>query len=162
LEKVEKGLEFDFPQAAKESHVHALSEAPVPETVIEALTHLHWYLVIGNRGTFILGDIGPVFKIQKRDEAKSAPIGVHEYDAAFLPISDSHLLAGLEEEPSHRVNVEQINFFTSSCSQTFFISPSNTGRERNYSLQLGSTAELINNDTLDAVLDQVFGLINSL
>jgi hypothetical protein len=97
LERLERSLENDFPQAAKESHVHVLSEAPVPETVIDALAHLHWYLVIRNRGTFILGDVGPVFRIEKRDEAKSAPIGVYEYDAAFLPISDSHLLAGLEE-----------------------------------------------------------------
>jgi hypothetical protein len=157
LEKVEKGLESDFPQAARESHVYALSRAPVPESVIEAIAHLHWHLVICNRGSFILGDVGPVFKIENRDEAKSAPIGVCDYDAAFLPISDSHLLVGLQDVALPDPSVEQINRFSCSCSKNFFISASNSPREEKYTLQLGSTSEFVDKNTLDALLNRLFG-----
>ena len=162
LEKVEKAFESDFPRAAKESHVHALSQAPVPETVIAALAHLHWHLVIHNPGSFILGDVGPVFKIENSIRSKSAPVGVYDYDAAFLPISDSHLIAGLEDERSPVVGVEQVNRFSSSCSQTFFISAFNTVREQNYALQLGSSADLLDKDTMPSLVEHVLSLLQSL
>jgi hypothetical protein len=162
LGKVENVFESDFPQAAKESHVHALSQVPVPETVIAALAHLHWHLVIRNRGSFILGDVGPVFKIENSIAAKSAPIGVYDYDAAFLPISDSHLIAGLEDGRSLHVGVEQVNRFSSSCSQIFFISAFNTVREQNYAIQLGYDSELLDKDSISSLVEHVLSLLQSL
>jgi hypothetical protein len=162
LDNVENAFKTDFPRAAKESHVHALWEAPVPETVIAALAHLHWHLVIRNPGSFILGDVGPVYKIENSVRAKSAPVGVYEYDAAFLPISDSHLIAGLEDGQVIELDVEQINRFSLSCSQTFFISTLNAVRERDYVLQLGSHTQLLDKDDVPFLVELVLSLLQSL
>jgi hypothetical protein len=151
LEKLEISLETDFLNVAKDSHVAALSETPAPDTVIEALAHLRWHLVIRNRGSFILGDVGPVFKIEGRSEARGAPIGTYQYDAAFLPIADSHLIAGFESTEGN-LNADDVNRLSASCSQHFFVSAFNTSKEQCYSEHLGATREFLDKNTLDLLL----------
>src|SRR5262249_32848633 len=139
LERVERAFESDFSKVAKESHVGALLTAPVPEKVIASIAHLEWTLIIRPPGSFILGDLGPTFKIENLNRAKSAPIGIYEYDAAFLTISDSHLLAGVGATSILSGNfVDEVNQFSCSCSQTFFVSAVNTSREEQYALRLDS------------------------
>jgi hypothetical protein len=162
LERVEGAFESDFSNAARESHVGALLTAPVAETVIASIAHLEWKLVIRPPGSFILGDVGPTFKVANLSRAKTAPIGIYEYDAAFLPISDTHVLAGVEAASILRANfVDEVNQFSYSCSQTFFISALNTSREEQYALQLGSTAELLDKDAVTPLVDQILGLLGA-
>ena len=153
LDKVERSFETEFVQAAKESHVHALSRDPVPTTIIEALAHLHWHIVARGRGTFILGEVGPVFKIENRNAAKAVPIGLFQYDAAFLPISDTHLLAGFEDRNFLNLSEDQINRFSSSCSPNFFIAAFNRTRERDYSLQIGLNPNLLDQEMVTTIAD---------
>jgi Protein of unknown function (DUF4238) len=162
LERLERAFESDFPKVAKDSHVGALLIAPVPETLIASLAHLQWHLVVRNHGSFILGDVGPIFKIEHSTRAKAAPIGLYEYDAAFLPISDSHLLAGWERRLLSDLDfVEDVNQFSCSCSENFFISARNTAREQNYALQLGSKAELLDKEARAPLVDNILGLLGA-
>jgi hypothetical protein len=161
LRQIEKNFQIGFPLAAKESHVAALSDAPVPEKVIAAIAHLNWRLVIANPYSFVLTDVGPVYKIRDSLRAKSAPVGTYEYAAVFLPISGSHVLAGLDSDSFSDLDVEQLNSFSINCSESFFISGRNTLREQNYALQIGSSSELLDDEAMTTLIDQILVMLQT-
>ena len=147
-------LERHFPAQGKESHVNALLNNPIPERWLDTTEGWKWYIIIRNKGSFILGNTGPVFKRRNANKAACAPV-LYEFEAVYLPISDTHIIVGLEKETSPDVDIDLVNHFSSACSSDFFISSLCSEREVKYAELLGSDAKLLKEADVNSLLDQI-------
>ena len=119
----------------KSSHIQALHESltdhSVPTARAEALKDLSWSLFIGESGSFILGDIGPI--------CRSAESGTFDYlptaqdtDSVILPISHDRAIIGSVQGSSTHLDSELVNEASAAFSSTFFVSDRNSRKEQRY------------------------------
>jgi hypothetical protein len=149
-----KFLSGSFPDFVRSSHVEGLLSDTLPRQWVEAIEDWSWFLVIREKGTFIFGDVGPLFKVKGSRQYKSLPSRLYDFDFGYLPISDTHLLVGFVER-ADRLDAEELNIATSTCSSQFFISSMNTDREMRYLPTLGSKVDLISDEEFAPIIDRV-------
>ena len=76
-------LSKNFAEFAKTSHVEGLLTATLPTQWVEAIEDWNWFLVIRDKGTFILGDVGPLFKVNGSTQYRSLPSSLHEFNSGI-------------------------------------------------------------------------------
>jgi hypothetical protein len=142
-----------MPSLAKTSHIRALAEQPIPTLRAEALNKLDWSLFVGDDGSFILGDIGPL--------CKSLESGSFEYlpkndDTHFLmlPISHNRAIIGSVKGLSSELNPDEVNEASAAFSSKFFISARDSDKERSYWQVLGSKSMILSRDETAKILQE--------
>jgi hypothetical protein len=155
FENIGRFLSANFPELLKASHIEGLINTTLPKQWVEAIEDWNWCLMIRDRGTFILGDVGPMFKVLGSALYKTIPSGLHEYEFGYLPISDTHLLVGFAEDLCD-VDAEEINIASAAGSSEFFVSSRNTHRKSKYREVLGSNIDLIPDQEVGPILDGFF------
>lgn len=151
VELLKKYIRDNFSKLAKDSHVKALRNNPVPGARVDFVRALKWYLVINETGSFILGDVAVVFKTQQ-GALKPLPDLSDTVLETWLPISTTHLLIGTADTREIDRDVERLNTGTALLSHEFFISSRNSGREAKLAGLLGAKAGLLPEDEMEKII----------
>jgi hypothetical protein len=144
-----------LPQMLKDGHIKVLARNPLPQARLEFARTLKWFLLVRENAHFILGDVGVVTKVGPNGKLKSLPDVDDDIIRVLLPISDRHLIVGVKDSAVLNQSLDAINLETTALSRDFFVSRTNTDRERNYALTLGSQSRLFTDDELARIVSDV-------
>ena len=144
-----------LPNIIKESHIQALRKSLAPEPRVDVAHSLNWFLTIRDEGTFILGDVGPISGALSSGTFKAIPQMEDKVEEILLPISASHLVIGTVESNPPRMDVENVNYGSSRCSNEFFVSSRNSDRERRYAADLAKNSNLISEKQLENMVNEL-------
>ena len=115
------------------------------------LREKRWFLSIYDPNTLVLGDVGPISKVESAAELRPIPGLSEDITGIFLPISHTHLVMGTRDKGVPNVGAEEINRGMAACSSLFFVASNNSDREKNYAVELGIRANLIPQKTLETI-----------
>jgi hypothetical protein len=73
----------------------------------------------------------------------------------WLPISDTHLIIGVKGSAVVSEELENINLETAALSSDFFVSRTNTDREKTYASVLGTQSRLFSDEQLQGTVSEV-------
>jgi hypothetical protein len=145
-----------FAQSIKQSHIKSLVEKnTLPQARVDYVRALNWFLVIRDPWSFILGDVAVVSKIGSSGSLKSLPDVSDQVIYIALPLSDTHLIVGVKGNGLPNHELEHINTDIASLSHEFFVSKTNTEREKAYFTVLGTYSDLIAEAALQEIVDEV-------
>lgn len=119
----------------------------------EKLKTYSWYVDERPRGTFVLGDVGPIARTPESSEL-TLPLGFGEPNQIYLPISNQHVLMGSKDSYRENVDVEDLNLASVELSRDFFISSMKTGREFNYRMHLGKRSMWLEESKIEESLKE--------
>ncbi|MDH3349554.1 MAG: hypothetical protein OEM02_15825, partial [Desulfobulbaceae bacterium] len=135
-----EAIKGDIAEHVKKAHISALlAEGIAPNKFVRKFRDFHWSLIVGNKDTFILGDIGTVPQYGPELVFKTTISPLDDLKQVFLPISDSHLIMGKINQKLPTPNFDQINKASASLSKHYFISTKNREKETKLSGIISST-----------------------
>jgi hypothetical protein len=149
-----------LPQMLKDGHIKALTRNPLPQRRLDFAGTLKWFLLVREYGHFVLGDVGVVSKVGPDGKLKSLPDIDDEIIRVWLPISDRHLIIGVKDPSVVNEHLDEINSETAALSRDFFVSKTNTDRDKNYALTLGSKSRLFTDAELAGLVSEVLAEFN--
>lgn len=139
------------------AHLETLSKIVIPEERLEAIKHLtksfNWNLFVREPGSFILGDVGPIARIENTNSYCSLLVGIKKFDIVLLPISNNHLIIGTKYNHKEEVDIDLINNSVSLCSIEYFISSFNSSREEKYHSSLAKKSTVLPESVLKEIAD---------
>jgi len=156
LDSTKQYISANLERLAKNSHVKALTTNLLPEARVDFARELNWFLIIREKGTFILGDVGVVSKIERKGRLKPLPDVSDQVEQIWLPISDTHLVTGLKtNQEMVELDIEVINQGTSSLSHDFFISSKISEYEDRFAEVLGTNSGIFSDEELEKIVQEV-------
>lgn len=131
----------------KGHHLESLTKTPMPPKRVEQLRGFCWRLVSVPSSTAVLGDVGPVRRLERDRAFQSLLSHEDEPQAVFLPLSPSQILVGEHQELRQRsFSVEDLNQGMARCSVEFFVSCRSTRKESRYAQVIGENAQLLTDE----------------
>src|SRR5262249_338562 len=109
-----------IPSSVERAQLRILSESLIPQKQLEAYLSLQWSVIVRDKGTFILGDIGPIISCDERLETVSPLARQKDLKLVLLPISDRHLLIGSQLENPPILDPDTLNIGIAELSREFF------------------------------------------
>src|SRR5262249_46358867 len=128
------------------AQLRILSESLIPQKQLEAYLSLQWSVIVRDKGTFILGDIGPIISCDERLETVSPLARQKDLKLVLLPISDRHLLIGSQLENPPILDPDTLNIGIAELSREFFVSCMMSPREAGYAGHLGVRASFLSTE----------------
>ena len=133
----------DLPMKVRESHNRTLAQSPVPALRVADLQSLTWSIEVFDKGTLILGDVGPVAQIIGTEPFKTFIDKDEVVSQVLFPLASTHLLVGRHKDlPRVPVDAEQVNHASVRCSTEYFVASKRTEREERYCGLFGEWAEM--------------------
>jgi hypothetical protein len=119
----------------------------------EALNGLDWSLLVGDDGSFILGDIGPLCKSLESGSFEYLPRN-DDTEFLILPISHNRAIIGSVKGLANELNPDELNKASAAFSSKFFISARDSDKERRYWQVLGSKSMILSRDEMAKILQE--------
>jgi hypothetical protein len=123
-------------QIVRTAQLNQLEQDGLPEPRKESFLTYHWHIDNKPSGTYLLGDVGPIARVQDSKELK-LPYGFGTPTVVYLPISSRELLIGATSEEGENVDSEEVNLASVELSRDFFISSRLTQTETVYLQHIG-------------------------
>jgi hypothetical protein len=98
--------------------------------IYKKLLNLHWNRVEFNDNSLVLGDCGCYIK--NSDGIATTWINTKNIEHVLFPISSKYLIIGSNKHLQVSPDLEEVNIGSCQCSKEFFISSTNTKREKDY------------------------------
>lgn len=145
----------DLGAAARDAQLRVLQSDAGLALRRKELRRFRWSLKEQPRGTFILGDLGPVARLHEFPDVQN-PVRPGTTMAIYLPVSSRFLLIGRREGDHEEVDPEAINLAAVELSRDVFVADRNTRREEDYLKVLGQRAQLFDHAELDEGIRGIF------
>lgn len=146
-------IKEQLPFIAKKSHIKSLLKGVAPQFRVEPLKTLDWYLIVSKQTNLILGDFGPLSKIEG-GRYKALPDKDDKVGAVFLPISNRNLIVGIKSQEMPEINFEEVNCRISECSYEYFISSFNDSHTKEYSKSIAQKAYILSDSELQEIISE--------
>lgn len=144
-------FEKHLPSIIERAHVKALTTDHTPEPRVNEITGLNWRLLVEPEGSFILGDIGPVARIDNDENFRGLFWSTGSIHEIYLPISDRQVIAGWLNEKGGYPGLDAINKASASLCREFFVAKRKTRKESAYASLIGSSAVRIPENEIDDI-----------
>ncbi|MDB6035546.1 MAG: hypothetical protein JWM16_5884 [Verrucomicrobiales bacterium] len=142
---------------AQAAHNNALGKALIPEARVMNCNLLHWTILVRPPGTFILSDVGPIFKTAI-NRYKALPDKGDPILAVALPFSHTHLLIGTRED-SEFPTIDELNSASAKCSYEFFVSSCKSDEVQKLSTVIGDWSSMVSEQELKSIAEECFSTL---
>jgi hypothetical protein len=144
-----------MPEITKNAHVDALSKEVSIEKWGELFKGFSWSLNVTKEPTFILGDIGPIFRHGPCLTFKPLIFSPGKIAQVYLPISDTQMIVGISNSEVQISNSDEINYACAALSQDYFISSKCSEKEVGLANCISCDSSNITSDQLSKI-DEIF------
>lgn len=140
------------PAAIQNAHLETMEKHLTPPLRLEVCRKLLWRVIVRPAGSFILADVGAVYRVD-RIRFKALPDKGEEIQLIALPIAHTHLVVGFPTLPAP-IDPNELNEAASKCSFEFFVARENSGRNSQYQRRIGEWSGVISEEQLTQIVEE--------